>query len=462
MAYSTRVLEVIGSDLEVPLLDTTRCRYVNFDNAASTPVLKTVQDGVNRFLQWYSSIHRGAGFKSQLATWAYEEARHLLVEFLGGEGDERVVIFGKNTTEAINKLANRYPFKKDEILLSTVMEHHSNDLPWRRHVPIKKIEVDDFGRVDLEQFERALKEGGGRIPLVAVSGASNVTGIINPVYEIAQLAHEHGAELFVDAAQLAPHRKINMRRRGDLEAIDYLALSAHKMYAPYGTGALIGWPQVFEQGDPDYSGGGTVQVVTDEEVLWRTPPDKEEAGSPNVVGAVALGLSVRALQGTGMDSIAKHESILTDRLLQGLRKNQAIEVYGPPEADVDSRLGVVSLNVKDMYHAKTAAILGCEFGIGVRNGCFCAHPYIKRLLKLDARDSEKFVNNIKRGVRVNLPGMVRISFGVYNTVEEVDYVLESLRKVSEGKYRGDYVLDSTLGEYWPKGFSPSYRDYFTF
>lgn len=453
---------VIGGDLEVPLLDGSHRQYVNFDNAASTPVLFPVQEGVNRFLKWYSSIHRGAGFKSQLSTWAYEEARHLIIDFLGGAVDEREVIFGKNTTEAVNKLANRFPFKENDLLLTTLMEHHSNDLPWRRRVHLERVRVDELGSIDMEQLEDKLKKYQGRIPLVAVTGASNVTGILNPIYEIAKLAHENGAEIFVDAAQLAPHRKINMGKKGDDRAIDYLAISAHKMYAPFGTGALVGWPDIFKQGAPDYSGGGTVQIVTEEDVFWRDPPDKEEAGSPNVVGVVALGLSVRLLNKVGLEKVAQHESHLIKRILKGLKQNEKIEIYGPQSSEVDSRLGVVPFNIKNLPHPKTAAILGCEFGIGVRNGCFCAHPYVKRLLKLSKSESDQLVSKIRKGERVDLPGMVRVSLGIYNTIDEVDYFWECVNEICAGNFHGDYVLDRTQGEYWPKGFEPSYRDYFSY
>ncbi|MFQ5825178.1 MAG: aminotransferase class V-fold PLP-dependent enzyme [bacterium] len=454
--------QVLGGDLQVPLLDGTHRRYVNFDNAASTSVLLPIQEGINRFLQWYSSIHRGAGFKSQLCTWAYEEARELILNFMGADSKERVVIFGKNTTEAINKLANRYPFKETDVLLTTLMEHHSNDLPWRRRVQIERIWVDDLGRINLDQLEQKLKKFKGRMPLVAVTGASNVSGIINPIYEIAKLAHEHGAEIFVDAAQLAPHRKIRMGKRGEAEVIDYLAISAHKMYAPYGTGALIGWQEVFEKGNPDYSGGGTVKVVTEEEVYWREPPDKEEAGSPNVVGAVALGLSVRLLNKIGMENVAQHESILTKRIIKGLEKLEQVELYGLRNYEANLRLGVVPFNIINSPHPKVAAILGCEFGVGVRNGCFCAHPYVKNFLHLSKAESDELIAKIRKNKMVDLPGMVRISFGLYNTLDEVDYVLDSIKKICEGKYHGNYLLNSQQGVYWPEGFKPSYRDYFSF
>ncbi len=453
---------VIGSDLEVPLLNGNSSKYINFDNAASTPPLTCVQESVSDFVNWYSSIHRGAGFKSQVASWAYEEARRLIVEFVGARPEERVAIFGKNTTDAVNKLAYRYPFKEGDVVLLSLMEHHSNDLPWRSHVQIEFVGLDVTGSVDLNDLEAKLKKHRGRVPLVAMTGASNVSGIINPIYQAAELAHQHGAEIFIDAAQLAPHRQIRMGTRGAADCLDYLALSAHKMYAPYGTGALIGWPDAFTEGAPDYTGGGTVKFVTHDEVLWRDPPDRDEAGSPNVVGVVALGCAVRKLQGIGMQRVAHHEAELTQKLLTGLKEMPRVRLYGTDSINPDFRLGVVPFNILKMPHPKVAAILGCEFGIGVRHGCFCAHPYVQDLLDCPDTESEQFYSKLLRGEPVELPGLVRLSFGVYNTAEEVDAALQAINIICDEKFRGDYVLSPEAGEYWPKGFNPDYSKYFSF
>ncbi len=462
MHTKTALAEVIGNDFSVPLLDGTSRRYINLDNAASTPVLKAVQTGVQRFVGWYSSIHRGAGFKSQLSSWTYEEARSMVIRFLGGDPAERVAIFGKNTTEAVNKLANRYPFKEDDVLLTSLMEHHSNDLPWRKHARVELIGLDSEGRINLAHLESKLKQHQKNVPLVAITGASNVSGIINPIYDVARLAHKYGAELFVDAAQLAPHRSINMGSKGDETAIDYLAISAHKMYAPYGAGALIGWPEPFLAGEPDYTGGGTVKFVTRDDVIWREPPDSDEAGSPNVIGVIALGLAIKTLQQISMDAVAEHERSLTEQLVRGLEKIERVRVYGTRTTDKNVRLGVVPFNITGMPHAKTAAILGCEYGIGVRHGCFCAHPYVQSLLDCPDAESDQFYSKILKGEPVELPGMVRISFGIYNHEDEVEYMLHAVEQIRKEAYKGKYRSDPKSGEYWPEGFMPQYNDFFTF
>ena len=225
--------QFIGVDSQVPLLDGTECRYINLDNAASTPALRGAADAVNRFLEYYSSVHRGAGFKSQLSTFAYEQARALVLRFVGADPGEHVCIFGKNTTEALNKLARRFPFTADKnVVLVSVMEHHSNDLPWRPVARVIHIDVTPEGQLDEADFDRQLARYGAQVALVSISGASNVTGFQNPIHRLAEKAHAAGAQIAVDCAQLAPHRAIDMGRLADPGHLDYVTLSAHKLYAP--------------------------------------------------------------------------------------------------------------------------------------------------------------------------------------------------------------------------------------
>jgi selenocysteine lyase/cysteine desulfurase len=274
---------IVGLDEEIPLLDGRLVRYINLDNAASTPALCEVLDAVQRFLPYYSGVHRGTGFKSRLSTTAYDEAHSAIARFVGADPLAATVIFGKNTTEAINKLAFRYPLTPHQVVLSTVMEHHSNDLPWRRRAQVVRAGVTRDGRLDEDDVDRLLAEYGERVALLTVSGASNVTGFVQPIHRLARKAHAVGARILVDAAQLAPHRRIDVKAPGDPEHLDYVALSAHKMYAPFGTGALVGCPDTFLDGPPEHQGGGTVDVVTPTDVYWAGLPGREEAGSPNVV-----------------------------------------------------------------------------------------------------------------------------------------------------------------------------------
>ncbi|WP_322794526.1 aminotransferase class V-fold PLP-dependent enzyme, partial [Bellilinea sp.] len=216
-----------GMDTPVPTLSGATLPYVNLDNAASTPALLHVKDTVNQFLTYYASVHRGTGFKSQLSTHAYESARSLLLDFVGADSQTHLCIFGKNTTEAINKLARRFPFSEQRnIVLISQMEHHSNDLPWRAVANVVHVRLLPDGRLDETHFDELLEKYRGSIALVAVSGASNVTGYINPIHRLAEKAHHAGAQIMVDCAQLAPHRKVNLLPLDDPAHLDYIALSA--------------------------------------------------------------------------------------------------------------------------------------------------------------------------------------------------------------------------------------------
>ncbi len=452
---------IVGYHQSISLWDGTEQRYINFDNAASTPSLKPVLDKVDEFMEWYSSIHRGTGFKSQLCSGIYDEAREIVAEYLNLEIETHSIIFVKNTTEAINKLSFRFPFKEDQVVLVSKMEHHSNDLPWRARAEVVHIDVLGDGRLDEDDLVQKLKKYRGKIALVSITGASNVTGWVNDVNRLAELCHEHGTRIMVDAAQLAPHRAIDMRSQNDPGHIDFLAFSAHKMYAPFGSGVLIGDKDFFENGDPEYVGGGTVDIVSWDTAFWTAPPEKEEAGTPNVVGVVALAKTLLSLQEIGMDNIAEHEKILTRYILKHLQDIPGITIYGSSDPDVvDNRLGVVTLNVGDLPHALTAAILNFEGGIGVRNGCFCAHPYIKTLLNVSEEEAQILEQQLLNGDRSRIPGAVRISFGMYNTESEIDAIVSLLRRIATGNYNKNYVLDRARGEYNLKGYTPVYSKYF--
>lgn len=463
-SHSTYADLFMGLDVETPLLDGSRRRYINFDNAASTPPLKAVQRAVNDFMTYYSSVHRGTGFKSQLATHIYEEARAITMRFVGADPQTHTCIYGKNTTEAINKLARRFPFTPDRnVVLTSGMEHHSNDLPWRKATETIHIRLHPDGRLDEADFNAKLTEYGDRLALVAITGASNVTGYLNPIHEMAAKVHALGAQIAVDCAQLAPHRQVNMRPLDDPTHLDYVAISAHKLYAPYGTGALIGRRDMFEEGDPDMVGGGTVSIVTLGDVVWAGPPDRDEAGSPNTAGAVALAAAICQLQSVGMDAVAAHEAELTTYTLKTLASVPGFHPYGDTDSENSAnRLGVIPFNLEGKSHFWVAAVLGHEFGIGVRNGCFCAHPYILHLMGLSSDEAHTVRENILAEDKRDMPGLVRASFGLYNTTKEVDALAEALERIAHGKYYGTYIQDIPSGEFHPEGWNPDFKRYFSF
>lgn len=452
---------IVGVKQRVPLLNGETRTYINFDNAASTPALSDVLDTVNTFMVWYASVHRGTGFKSRVATQAYDDAREIVSKFAGANPDQHVVIFGKNTSEAINKLARRLALSKDDVVLVSLLEHHSNDLPWRNVATVDHVTANSLGELDEADFDRRLEQYRGRLKLVAVTGASNVTGFLPPIHRLAEKAHAAGAQILVDAAQLAPHRPISMGALDDPAHLDYLSLSAHKMYAPFGTGALIGRRDTFAHGAPDYSGGGTIEIVTVDSIEWAEPPDRDEAGSPNVVGAVALAAAIKALQVIGMTAIADHEAELTAYLLERLHGVDGVQIYGDPNPiSTANRLGVVPFNIKGLSHFLVAAILGSEFGIGVRNGCFCAHPYLLHLLGLSPEEANAVRHKMLEQDRSEMPGMVRVSFGMYNTAEEVDVLIDAVQRIARGKYYGRYQQDVKSGEYRAVNWNPDLSHYF--
>ncbi|MEW5701677.1 MAG: aminotransferase class V-fold PLP-dependent enzyme [Candidatus Zixiibacteriota bacterium] len=453
--------ESIGVDAQVPLLDGRHVEYVNFDNAASTPTFRPIASKVDAFLRWYANVHRGTGFKSQLSSWVYEQARAKIASFVQADLTDHVVIFTKNTTEAINKLANRLELRPGDVVLTSLMEHHSNELPWRRVAQVEHIGLEDDGRLSAADFEEKLNRLGRRIRLVAITGASNVSGYVNDLARFAVGAHRVGAEFLVDAAQLAPHRPISMGSASDPECIDYLVFSAHKLYAPYGVGTLIGRRPTFERGDPDTVGGGTVDIVTLEEAYWTDLPEKEEAGTPDIVGVVALAAAIDLLQGVGWERIIAHEAELTAHALRRLSSIRGLHIYGDRDpGSAAERLGVISLAVDGIPHSLLAAILNYEHGIGVRSGCFCAHTYVKCLLHVGDEEAKETERQILARDRSRLPGTVRISFGLYNTTTEIDRLISALEDIMAGRVRGDYVIDRERGEYAPRGYAPDFSRYF--
>lgn len=453
----------VGLDTPVPLLDGSQRVYVNLDNAASTPSFLAVKESVDAFLDYYSSVHRGMGFKSQVSTHAYEAARQAVLDFVGADSRRDVCIFGKNTTEAINKLARRFPFTRErDTVLVSLMEHHSNDLPWRVAANVVHIQVTPEGRLDMADFEAKIARYGQRLALVAVTGGSNVTGFINPVYDLAEKAHAAGASILIDCAQLAPHRKVDMLPHQDPRHLDFVTLSAHKLYAPFGTGALVGPRDMFDAGEPEYRGGGQVDIVTEDSVVWSSAPERDEAGSPNTVGAVALAAAVRQFQAVGMAQVAAHEAELTAYALPRLRQVPGLHIYGDQDpARAASRLGVIPVLLDGISHFHLAAILSYEFGIGVRNGCFCAHPYLLQLLGVKNEHAQHVRQHILEGDRREVPGLVRISFGLYNQEAEIDCLVDALQRIARGEARGAYHQDAASGDFIPDGWQVDYDRYFS-
>ncbi|HEX3980244.1 MAG TPA: aminotransferase class V-fold PLP-dependent enzyme, partial [Acidimicrobiales bacterium] len=417
--------------------------------AASTQAHPEAATRVAEFLPWYSSVHRGAGYRSRHATADYELARRAVLSFAGRppHGPD-VAIFCRNTTEAINQLAYRMRLQPEDVVVTTVVEHHANLLPWGRVARRRYIECSIDGTFPLEAVCQALDADGPPPALLAVTGASNVTGWLPPLDDIIAEAHRRGVRVLVDAAQLAPHRPLPV-------TADFLAFSGHKLYAPFGSGALIGPRAFFETGDPFLAGGGAVDLVGLDEVVWTAPPDREEAGSPNVVGAVALQAAVEAVGRIGWDAVMAHERELARRMAEGLAAIDGVQLLGPLHAwgrgnERVETLPVAAFTMVGMHHALVAARLSAEYGIAVRHGCFCAHPYVVRLLGLSDDAVGAYRDEVLRGDHRNVPGAVRASAGLGTSGEDIDALVAAVADLAGGAPSlAPYEQDPTTGDYFP-------------
>ena len=341
-------IELVGDDLEVPCIDGAQRRYVNLDAAASTSALAAVASRLHDFLPWYSSVHRGAGYKSRVTTEAYERARAAMLGFAQRSADSSdIAVICRNTTEAINQLAYRLRLGRDDVVVTTVVEHHANLLPWARACRRRFVECGRDGTFGLDDVVAAL-DATPRPKLLAITGASNVTGWMPPIEAIADAAHERDIPVFLDAAQLAPHRRLPA-------SVDFVAWSGHKMYAPFGAGALVGPRAAFADGDPFLAGGGAVDLVDLDEVIWTDPPEREEAGSPNVLGAIALHAAIDELDVIGWSEIERHDRELARRLRSGLDAIPGVRVLGP--APEQPTLPVATFTVEGVHHSLVAARL---------------------------------------------------------------------------------------------------------
>jgi selenocysteine lyase/cysteine desulfurase len=413
---------VIGVNTRIPLIDGKYTTAINFDNAATTPPFHAVMKEIEEFVPWYSSVHRGTGYKSILTSNIYEAGRDIVKRFVKADPVRDTVIFTKSTTEAINILAYKLAAgDTNQMVLSTDMEHLANDLPWRYHSKVDYVKIDRTGHLSLEDLEAKLVLYKGKVKLVTVTGASNVTGFINPIYEIARIAHRYGAKILVDGAQWVPHCVVDLKPCDAPEHIDFLAFSAHKMYAPFGAGVLIGPKELFQQGLPMCKGGGAVTLVTRDAVDWEEAPFRDEAGTPNALGVAAMLASIRVLQSIGMNKLFEYEKTLIDYAITGLRTVSGVQLYGSP-GQGDQHVSLVSFHVDGMHHRLVSKILSYEAGIAVRSGLFCAHPYVQKLLKLRPEDLEY----CHAHPDAELPGLVRISLGLYNHHREIDKFIDVL------------------------------------
>ncbi len=407
------MLRVTAAPLDVPRIRADfpiLSRQVNghplvyLDNAASSQKPRRVIDSlVDFYTTINANVHRGVHTLSVEATDAYERARERVGQFIGCQ-DPHEIVFVRNATEGLNLVAaswGRANLKPGDEILATLLEHHSNLVPWQRVAQetgahIRLVPLNDHRTIDMAAFKQLLSK---RTKVVAVAGASNVLGTINPLTEIGELAHEQGAIVVVDGAQSVPHVPTDVSTLG----VDFLAFSGHKMLAPMGIGTLWGRRELLEAMPPFLGGGGMIREVWEDRATWAPLPEKFDAGTPSVADSVAFATAVEYLDELGMENVRNHEIELTSYALERLYATPDITVYGPRNAH--DRTGVVSFNL-DGVHPHDAGTILDEHGVAVRASHHCCQPLHRSL---------------------DVAATIRASFYVYNTAEEVDALIEALR-----------------------------------
>lgn len=410
-AHAAYVPAVVGSDLVVPTVHGPVV-YANLDHAASTPALVAVKAAVDTALETYSSVHRGNGYASTVTSAWYEQAREEVASFVGARQDD-TVIFTRNTTDSFNLLARSLPQDTTVVVFET--EHHSTLLPWKGTRTVT-LPVPASIEQALADLEAALAHADTRHRLVVVAGASNVTGELWPLARITALARRYDARVAVDAAQLAPHRAIDIEATG----VDYVAFSGHKVYAPFGAGVLAGRSDWLDTAAPYLRGGGATARVSTAGTTWATGPARHEGGSPNVIGAIALAAACATLA-ANRPAIEAHEAGLLAELRRGFAVIPGVDTWSIFGQDHD-RVGVVAFTIERLDSSLVSAILSAEHGIGVRDGKFCAHLLVDELLEDPWGEVPATA--------------VRISLGLASTPEHVERVLAAVAALAaEGPQR---------------------------
>ncbi|MBQ1107620.1 aminotransferase class V-fold PLP-dependent enzyme [Streptomyces anulatus] len=427
-------LPVLGQNVTVPLVTGGEVTYAALDYAASAPALQRVWDDVAAYAPYYGSVHRGAGYLSQLSTDLFENSRRTVAEFLGCRADDQVV-FTRSTTDSLNLLAAAIPADCQVFVYET--EHHASLLPWR-DAQVTYLNAPRTPAQAVESLERALADRDPYGPaLVCVTGASNVTGELWPVRELAAAAHAHGARIVLDAAQLAPHHPVDI---AELD-VDWVAFSGHKLYAPFGSGVLAGRADWLQAAEPYLAGGGASRKVARRadggvDVDWHTTAARHEAGSPNVIGVYSIASACKALTEAGFEGLVAREQELVGRVREGLAEVPEVQVLSLFGDDAP-RVGVISFVVRGWNSSHFAAALSAEYGIGVRDGLFCAHPLVRTLLGSDPQDpGECGAPEAEPGERSL--NAIRVSFGAGTPDEHIDRFLRAVSELVREGARWNY------------------------
>ncbi len=457
--------DFIGLNTVYTLADGRKTKRVYLDSTASTLMMGAAYDVLEDFYDHYANSHSLLHFSAKITTLQYNWAHQRILSFLGADPEKYTCFFtGSGTTSGINRMARvLHNYRKDkDIVIISIMEHHSNDLPHRKHaaevihIPLHFYPSGQPGGLDIKSFEEALKNFQDRVNYVSITGISNVTGIINPIHDIAELAHAYGALVLIDGAQTAAHMPVQISgHKNPARDIDAFVFSGHKTYAPGSPGVVVCRKAILSAIEPEELGGGMVQdVFLDNYVIKDHFPDREEAGTPNIPGALALAAAIEILDQVGMETVAHEEDKLAKNAIQCMEKIPDVIIYGETNQQHCDRTGSISFNIKGVHHGLTAAVLNDYFNIAVRNECFCAQPYVKELI---FEDIQAELGNISSSEISShnrlLVGMVRASFGLYNNQEDVDALISALRAIVARKeeFIGLYHVDDH-GNYIHKTF----------
>ncbi len=432
-----------------------KTKRIYLDSTASSLMLRPAAKIMAEFMDHYSNTHSKLHHSAHISTAAYDWAHQRVLSFVGADPELYTCFFtGAGTTSGINRMARVLrdvnPDKNTAII--SIMEHHSNDLPHRKHmenvfhIPVESLDQNRTC-ISLPKLEEVLKNYAGRVNYVSITAVSNVTGIINPIHDIARLAHKYGALIMVDGAQSVAHLPTKMFFADDPDAcIDALVFSGHKTYTPGSPGVVIARKDHLLSIEPEEVGGGMVERVLEDHYQVKDHfPDREEAGTQNIPGAVALAATLEILDRIGMNLLVEEEDQIMARALEGMKKIPELIVYGGTDLKSCPRAASISFNVKGLEHGIVAALLNDYFNIAVRNQCFCAHPYVKEMM---AEDLEKEFGIIDFGNMspefMRKAGMVRVSFGLYSRFEDVDALITALKDIilNIDKYALEYEINA--------------------
>ncbi|MEK7649086.1 MAG: aminotransferase class V-fold PLP-dependent enzyme [Patescibacteria group bacterium] len=423
-----RTASIVGDTRTVRLASGKNARITMLNNAATTPPFKTTLKAVNSFSEMYGTFHRGAGPRASATYTEARDAIKTIKEFIGlPKGSE--IVFTQNTSNAINLLVRLLQLTKKDIILTSELEHTSNNLPWlyNSHARIVRARAENNGKLNYNDLEQKAKKYKGRIRVVALTGASNMTGYVPDIPRLSRIAHSVNALLCIDAAQLAPHKQISMSQQG----IDILAFSAHKIYAPFGLGVLALPRSILDQIPVD-AGGGSIDMISTTSVVWAPTSLRHQTGTWNVMGIVAAAASCRTLMDIGWDVIESHEHKLIAHASRRLPEVQGLVTPIPLDMFVkERRVGILVFNLPGYHHALLSAILEHEYGIETRAGTICNHMLVRRWMNVSNKEQRSIERKISSGNRLASYGIVRASIGIHNTKKDIDILVEALKEIQK-------------------------------